>query len=725
MAVGPYVVESELARGGMGAVYRARRRHDGALVALKVLDAGPAVTSTQQERFKREGEVAARLAHPGIVRVHDAGAVSWLCYLAMDLIDGAPLGDLAGRVPPLEAARLLAQVARAVEHAHAHGVVHRDLKPSNVLVRKDDGRALVTDFGIAREQGSSALTKTGALVGTPTYFSPEQADGRPATAKSDVHALGAILYELLTGAPPFDRDDLPSLLVAITRERPAPPSALAPAVPRSLDRVCLAALAKSPDARPSAGELAAELEAIASGRPEPRGRAARWVALGAVFGVALVAGARVVVTGPTPPPAPAPIETPEASPTPAPPATESAPWVEPRWLRAVRARGDTGTLLAALEALDAEPAVDARTRAEASEVLADLDGRWVEPGPLDDGRDAALDHLLWLHALWQRVEPAHRLPPARARSLAENDMWAFGASKESAHQMKVGSALVKLAPEHITGYLVYASGNHVATWEQDDGALLRAGTALAVAQRNGVAWGLLAADYSLWLGRVVANGTPEQRRDARAANLALARSAMTDGALDPTAAMHLLAGGTALVERDEALAFLAHAEELCGGPTIWTHQARARQLSRDTRDPRALELAAREADRALELILAGGRNPIWIAQTVRLALDMWLAGGHREGALATIDRGLAAGPGQPGLALSRLLLLRELGAPLSEVQAAHDSYVARLGEALEQRGADRPLLEAALVEARLAAQEPARLDRWAARVVELDPGGGR
>ena len=163
-AVGPYTVESELARGGMGAVYRARRRGDGALVALKILDAGPAVTPVQQERFKREGELAARLAHPGIVRVLDAGAVSWLLYLAMDLIDGAPLGDSAGRVTPLEAARLVAQVARAVEHAHAHGVVHRDLKPNNVLVRRDDGAALVTDFGIARDLGSAALTKTGGLL---------------------------------------------------------------------------------------------------------------------------------------------------------------------------------------------------------------------------------------------------------------------------------------------------------------------------------------------------------------------------------------------------------------------------------------------------------------------------------------------------------------------------------------------------------------------------------
>jgi serine/threonine protein kinase len=725
-AVGPYVVESELARGAMGAVYRARRSHDGALLALKLLDAGPAATPTQQERFRREGELAAKLAHPGIVRVHDAGAISWLYYLAMDLIDGAPLGESAGRLPPLEAARLVAQVARAVEHAHAHGVVHRDLKPSNVLVRRDDGRALVTDFGIAREQGSSALTKTGALVGTPTYFSPEQADGRPATARSDVHALGAILYELLTGAPPFDRDDLAALLLAISRDRPRPPSAINPAVPRALDRACLAALAKSPDARPSAGELAAELEAIVAGRPEPRGAKARWVALGAALAAA---GALLLASWPasSPPPAIAP-PAPPAAPAPPAPASASA-WVEPRWLRAVRARGDTGTLLAALDALDAEPAVDERTRAQAIEALAHLDARWTQPAPLDPDRGDAFDQLLWLHWLWKRLDPTHAPPDARARALVANDMWAFFGASDRTHQARVGLALTAILPQEPAGYLVYSSGVSGLPWTAHDGELLRHGVELAAAQGNGLSWGLLATDYGAWLELKLNRGSPEQHEEARTALIALSRSALTRGALDPTTGAHLLLRGTGFLPREEALAFLDRADALTGSPVLRSLRFRALRLAEDST---ALEEAARVAERALDVAVRAPRpDPQGVSQSALLAVDLSSRVGQPARALAALERGLSVTSLQlPGLAMRRVLLLFELERDREDLDAALTDLVTRLmAEKDEGRWLDPAVVTAALDDAWAAGGEPTvgqkrdRLRRWAVEgeLRRLDP----
>lgn len=301
--VGPYRVEALIARGGMGAVFRAVRA-DGARVALKVLTGGA------RERFEREAELAARLSHPGIVRVHGAGESGGSCWIAMELVEGEPLDARCGKVSPVEAARLVAQVARAIEHAHARGVLHRDLKPSNVLVRAD-GAALVTDFGVARAVEGSSLTKTGALVGTPLFMAPEQAAGQPSTAATDVHGLGLLLFTLLTGASPFERDDALAVLVAVTRDRPPPPSAARPLVPEALDQLCLAALEKEPARRPAIGALAAGLEDVAARRDRRRPRRSRRGALALAVGVCVAAGAAAFArrAGPPPPDAPLPAAT--------------------------------------------------------------------------------------------------------------------------------------------------------------------------------------------------------------------------------------------------------------------------------------------------------------------------------------------------------------------------------------------------------------------------------
>jgi predicted Ser/Thr protein kinase len=519
--IGPYVVERELARGGMGAVYRARRSQDNAVVALKVLHAGAGATDEQRERFRREGELAARLTHPGIVRVHAAGSISWLNYIAMDLVDGESLAAHAGRLAPLEAARLLAEVARAIEYAHAHGVVHRDLKPGNVLVRRDDRRALVTDFGIARHIESAALTKTGALVGTPTYLSPEQAEGAPATSASDVHALGAVLFEAITGAPPYRRDDLPSLLFAIGSEAPERPGALALGVPPALDEVCLLALAKAPAARPSAGALAAELEAIVAGKRAATRRGRLPLALGVgAGGAALVAGLVALGRGPdasaaAAKDAPAVVRSARAS-APAP----EAPWVEPAWSRRLAARGDLASLDAALEVLDAGEELHPRTRARVLEVLAQLDAGWVYPQQAE-GTAAEINRMLWVHWLWKRLEPAHVLSAEGDSALDSSFLWTVNVDIPPERLARIGLATVALRPDDVNAYVLYLQGTDLAPRTRDP-ALLRAGIDAARRAGNRIAWGRLA--HALAWRLLDAGATPEARQEV----LALARDPLVD-----------------------------------------------------------------------------------------------------------------------------------------------------------------------------------------------------
>jgi serine/threonine protein kinase/WD40 repeat protein len=271
-----YEVLGELGRGGMGVVYQALQAGLDRLVALKVVLAGAHAGPDELGRFRREGEALARLHHPNVVEVYEAGEHAGLPYLAMEFCAGGSLAArLAGRpLPPGEAAALVAQLARGVHAAHQAGVIRRDLKPGNVLFAAD-GTPRVTDFGLARKvDGGTALTATGAVVGTPGYMAPEQAEGRKGVGPAaDVYALGALLYECLTGRPPFQAATPLDTILQVLADPPVPPSRLRPRIPPALEAVCLKCLEKDPRLRPrSAAALADDLERALDGTPSPPAR---------------------------------------------------------------------------------------------------------------------------------------------------------------------------------------------------------------------------------------------------------------------------------------------------------------------------------------------------------------------------------------------------------------------------------------------------------------------
>src|SRR4051794_18199295 len=223
-AVPGYEVEGVLGRGGMGVVFRARHLRLNRPVALKMLLAGPYAGPHERERFRREAQAVAALRHPNVVQVYDVGEADGRPYFTMELMEGDSLAQrLAGTPQPArQAAALVATLAEAVQAAHQGGVGHRDLKPANILFTAD-GTPKVTDFGLARRlEGGRGLTLTGVAVGTPSYMAPEQAQGKPGEvgAAADVYALGAILYELLTGRPPFRAETAAETLRQVVSREP-------------------------------------------------------------------------------------------------------------------------------------------------------------------------------------------------------------------------------------------------------------------------------------------------------------------------------------------------------------------------------------------------------------------------------------------------------------------------------------------------------------------------
>ncbi len=250
--IGRYELLGEIARGGMGVVYRARQRGLDRVVALKMI-LGTSTDSEATQRFLQEARAAAALDHPNVVPIYDIDSSNGRPYFTMALVEGPNLRaytDAQGRLPVPTVVSLFAQVVAGVAHAHAAGIIHRDLKPANVLVDKD-GRPRVTDFGLAKRAATdSHLTVTGQVVGTPSYMAPEQArDSKDVGPPADVYALGAILYFLLAGRPPFVGDSFTDLLIKVVSDAPTPLRELRPDVPADLEALCMRCLAKAPAER--------------------------------------------------------------------------------------------------------------------------------------------------------------------------------------------------------------------------------------------------------------------------------------------------------------------------------------------------------------------------------------------------------------------------------------------------------------------------------------------
>jgi serine/threonine protein kinase len=246
-----YQLESLLGRGGMGVVYRAKHLHLGRTAALKLLVPEIADEAGFRERFLRESQIAAALQHPNIVTVYDAGETEGLLYIAMQYVDGTDLATTlkeSGALEPDRALSILGQVADALDTAHAAGIVHRDVKPGNVLM--DSQRSYLTDFGLTRRISSeSGLTRKGQFVGTIDYMPPEQIEGRPVDGRTDVYALGCVLYHALAGAVPYQKDSEVSVIYAHMQEPPPSLVARRPGLPGELDAVIAKAMAKFKEER--------------------------------------------------------------------------------------------------------------------------------------------------------------------------------------------------------------------------------------------------------------------------------------------------------------------------------------------------------------------------------------------------------------------------------------------------------------------------------------------
>ncbi|MFM7719017.1 MAG: protein kinase domain-containing protein, partial [Actinomycetota bacterium] len=268
---GRYRVERELGRGGMARVYRGTDTVLGRPVAIKLLAAQYAEDADFVARFRREAQAAARLNHPNLVGVYDTGTDDGVHYIVMEFVEGRTLADFlagGGRIAPARAAEIADLVLRALQAAHAQGVVHRDIKPANIMITPN-GEVKVTDFGIARlSRGEETLAATSAILGTASYLAPEQAQSQPVDERADLYALGCVLFEMVTGRPPFVGDSAVSVASKHVVEMPIAPSRLNPDVPPELETVILRALAKDPaDRYASAQDMRRDLGRALRGEP--------------------------------------------------------------------------------------------------------------------------------------------------------------------------------------------------------------------------------------------------------------------------------------------------------------------------------------------------------------------------------------------------------------------------------------------------------------------------
>jgi serine/threonine protein kinase len=283
---GDYELLNEIAHGGMGVVYRARQVSLNRVVAVKMILRGALASNEDIERFTLEAKAVAKLAHPQIIVIHDVGRCDDQYFYSMEFVEGWSLAEVirGGPVPPRKSAEFAEQIARAIHFAHQNGVVHRDVKPSNILV-DESGRARVTDFGLAKhvDRGDD-LTLTGQIMGTPAYMAPEQITNRRGEIgpPCDIYGLGALLYELLTGRPPFAARDHFSTLLQVLECDPQSPRHVNPSVPRALEIICMKCLEKEPEHRyESAAELADDLgrflagDSISAASPKLVGRIVR------------------------------------------------------------------------------------------------------------------------------------------------------------------------------------------------------------------------------------------------------------------------------------------------------------------------------------------------------------------------------------------------------------------------------------------------------------------
>ena len=276
-SLGRYELTAQIARGGMSDVFEARDRLLDRKVAVKILHDRFAETDTFVARFRKEARAVANLSHPNIVSVYDWGEEDGTYFMVMELVRGRSLRDIIqaeGKLLPRRATEIAAEIAKALDAAHRSGVIHRDIKPGNVLLTTD-GSVKVTDFGVARARNASeGLTKVGSVIGTATYFSPEQASGDPADERSDIYSLGVVLYEMLVGRPPFRGESAVSVAYQHVTAEVVPPSRLNTDVSLELENVVMRALDKDPDRRyETAADIHHDLLVLLQGRPSPGGQA--------------------------------------------------------------------------------------------------------------------------------------------------------------------------------------------------------------------------------------------------------------------------------------------------------------------------------------------------------------------------------------------------------------------------------------------------------------------